>query len=89
MFWYSKQRNTLLLAAVDQPTATSFSIPDYCYNTRSNFQIRMKAFTTSVLCCAGWNDTNNYVVYGEHINQLGAIAFPLNNAMIEEVNENE
>ncbi|MCL2301612.1 MAG: hypothetical protein FWC27_15855 [Firmicutes bacterium] len=34
LFWYSKQHNALLLTAVEQPTALSFPVPDYRYNSR-------------------------------------------------------
>ena len=84
LFWYSEQQNTFVLTAVKQSTALSFSIPAYCYNPRYHFQIRAKAFLLSVMHRAQWSDANIYVVHGRHIDQLGAIAFPLNNAMIEE-----
>ena len=88
LFWYSKQRNILLLTAVEQPTAHSFFIAAYCYSSSNRFQIRTKAFTASLLRCAQWNDTNTYVVCGERVDQFGAIAFPLDKAMIEEVSLN-
>ena len=85
LFWHSENENTLFIAASDGTSALSFPVSDMYYRSKSGYQLENKNLIRAVKNCAKWGSHSTCAVDGEYLDDLGMVAFRLDNTRIEEV----